>query len=176
MQYCSKCGQEIPPNSKFCPNCGRPIEQEEKDSFVDRVVQEWNDADDHTNEFHPAEIQNNKGMAVISYLGLLVFIPIIARLNVRYVRFHANQGLVLLIFSTAYNIARSILMAILRGVFSVVDIWLWNTAGGVVCGIVGTVTWIAGLVFLVLMILGIVNAANGRAKELPVIGKLRIFK
>jgi len=31
-------------------------------------------------------------------------------------------------------------------------------------------------VFLVLAVLGIVNAANGRAKELPVIGKFKILK
>jgi len=31
-------------------------------------------------------------------------------------------------------------------------------------------------VFLVLAVLGIINAANGRAKELPVIGKFKFLK
>ena len=35
---------------------------------------------------------------------------------------------------------------------------------------------VIGLLFFVLMIVGIVNAASGRAKELPVIGKIRIVK
>ena len=32
------------------------------------------------------------------------------------------------------------------------------------------------LVFLILAIIGIVNAVNGRAKELPLIGKIQILK
>ena len=32
------------------------------------------------------------------------------------------------------------------------------------------------LVFLVLAVIGIINAANGRAKELPVIGKIKLLK
>jgi len=32
------------------------------------------------------------------------------------------------------------------------------------------------LVFLVMLVLGIMNAVNGRAKELPVIGKFKILK
>jgi uncharacterized membrane protein len=32
------------------------------------------------------------------------------------------------------------------------------------------------IVFLVLAIIGIINAANGKAKELPVIGKFTLLK
>ncbi len=45
-------------------------------------------------------------------------------------------------------------------------------ASAIVCAITG----LFGLVFLVLVILGIVNAASGKAKELPVIGKYKILK
>jgi len=41
---------------------------------------------------------------------------------------------------------------------------------------VGTLLGLVNLVFLVMLVLGIVNAANGRAKELPVIGKFKILK
>lgn len=33
-----------------------------------------------------------------------------------------------------------------------------------------------GLAFLVLAVTGIVNAVNGKAKELPLIGKIRLFR
>lgn len=42
--------------------------------------------------------------------------------------------------------------------------------------IVGGIMGLCGLVFLALAILGIVNAASGKAKELPVIGKYKILK
>jgi hypothetical protein len=30
MQYCSKCGTEIPEGSRFCPKCGQPVEYAER--------------------------------------------------------------------------------------------------------------------------------------------------
>lgn len=41
---------------------------------------------------------------------------------------------------------------------------------------IATLFSLLGIVFLVLAIIGIINAANGKAKELPVIGKYRILK
>ena len=39
-----------------------------------------------------------------------------------------------------------------------------------------SIIWLVSRVFLVLLIIGIMNAANGRAKELPIIGKFKILK
>ena len=33
-----------------------------------------------------------------------------------------------------------------------------------------------GISYIVLAVIGIINAANGRAKELPVIGKIKLLK
>ena len=41
---------------------------------------------------------------------------------------------------------------------------------------ISSIIGLCSLVFLVLAVLGIVNAANGRAKELPVIGKFKFLK
>lgn len=30
MEYCSKCGTQIPEGSRFCPKCGQPVEYTEK--------------------------------------------------------------------------------------------------------------------------------------------------
>lgn len=35
---------------------------------------------------------------------------------------------------------------------------------------------LVNIIFLVLAIIGIVNAVNGKAKELPIIGKYRVIK
>ena len=45
--------------------------------------------------------------------------------------------------------------------------------GGVLAGLIG---FAVSAVLLVLMVLGIINAAQGKAKELPVIGKFRLLK
>ena len=58
--------------------------------------------------------------------------------------------------------------------------------GALICGVVALVCactvilWpialVCGIVSVVLAIIGIINAANGKAKELPVIGKFKILK
>ena len=46
----------------------------------------------------------------------------------------------------------------------------------VVPAVFSLVTAVFSLFFLVLLILGIVNAATGRARELPVIGRFRLLR
>ena len=45
-----------------------------------------------------------------------------------------------------------------------------------VASIIGNVCGLVNILFAVLVIMGIVNAVKGRAKELPVIGKITILK
>ena len=99
---------------------------------------------DTTASYAAADVQNNKVMAVLSYIGILVLIPILAAKESPFARFHANQGLILFLCEIIFAVANMILSAIFA--------------------------------FLVLLILGIVNAAQGMAKELPLIGKFRILK
>ncbi len=124
----------------------------------------FNNTADHTNTFDPADIEQNKLMGVLAYLSWLVLIPIFAAPKSKFARFHANQGLVLAIAHTAWIILSSILEFILT---------LINWYIGWIFGIIFT---LLGLVFVVPLILGIINASNGRAKELPIIGKIRILK
>lgn len=42
--------------------------------------------------------------------------------------------------------------------------------------IIGLIPCIGQIACLILMVLGIVNAANGQAKELPILGKFRLLK
>ena len=72
--------------------------------------------------------------------------------------------MILAIIDTAYWIINGVITGILMIVSPI--------ASAIVCAITG----LFGLVFLVLVILGIVNAASGKAKELPVIGKYKILK
>ncbi|MDD5952905.1 MAG: zinc-ribbon domain-containing protein [Oscillospiraceae bacterium] len=172
MRYCTKCGTQMTDEDRFCPNCGTKVPPETTgDDFVSHV-RDLNDTDDTTNQFSPQDIQQNKGFAVLSYIGLLVLIPIFGASHSRFARYHANQGLVLLIFSAAYSIARAIVMGILRAILCHDLFW----PGSVVYSIINGATGLVHILFLILMIIGIVNAAKGRAKELPVIGRIHLLK
>lgn len=187
MAFCQNCGAKLEEGVRFCPNCGSAVEgntagknstagadstrtsgtqtsgsTNEKKNF-EETIQDLNDTEDTTDQFDPADIQQNKVMAVLSYIGILVLVPILGAKDSKFARYHANQGLLLLIASATYNIALRIVNAILYAIS-------WRLA------FIGTILSAVSIAFFVLMIIGIVNAANGRAKELPVIGKYRLLK
>lgn len=115
--------------------------------------------------FERNEVSQNKVMGVLSYLGILVLIPLIAgNRQSQYVKHHVNQGIVLFILSSMVDL--------LEG-----D-WVWGLHSIIHFG-GGIFSWIfdiLGLVFFILMVMGIVTACKGERKELPIIGKIKFFK
>lgn len=103
-------------------------------------------------------------MAVLAYFGILVLIPILAAKESKFARFHANQGLILLITGVAYSI------------FVQVVIKIVSFISYVLTGIVGIALGLAWLFLLVLAIIGIINAVKGEFKQLPLIGQFQILK
>lgn len=93
-------------------------------------------------------------MGILSYLGILVLIPILAAKESPFARYHANQGLVLLLCEVGFSVASMILSVIFAFLGPLALLWT-------------LVSWLVSLAFLALLILGIVNAAQGMAKELP---------
>lgn len=164
MAFCRKCGTQVEESISLCPSCGEEIGKKgAKKSSFQEISKNLKNVSDTTSEFDSADITENKVMAIMSYLGIFVLIPIFAAKESKFAQFHANQGLALLIASIAYGIAYGILSAIImlisQALFSLV-------------GLLGFVGW----AFLALAIIGIINAASGKAKELPIIGKIRILK
>lgn len=116
-------------------------------------------------EFEKEDVEKNKGMAVLAYFSWLVIIPFIrVRKTSKFARFHINQGLVLTIVDTVYELLS---MAIVKIVMNI------STRMGL---LVETTLDLCSIVFLILFIMGVVNAAKGKAKELPTFGKIRILK
>lgn len=178
MAFCSQCGAQLESGANFCPMCGTPVnapsgaqdqvhQQRPNGSAREQVEAAFekfkSTAEDHTQQFTPEDIEQNKAMAILSYLGILVLMPIFAAKDSRFARFHANQGLVLLITLAAYGVLEHILNRVFYA------IW-WGLGS-----IFSVVLSLAYLVFLVYIVLGIVNAAKGEAKELPIIGKITIL-
>lgn len=148
MALCNKCGQQIDDNVQTCPYCGAPNGVA---GNAQNFVNNFTNTADSTAQFDPQDIQNNKVMALLAYLGFLFLIPLLAAPNSKFARYHANQGLVLFI---------------LEAITSVISIIPFGWIIGGILGIFG----------LVLTIIGIVNAANGQAKQLPLIGGITILK
>ncbi len=103
--------------------------------------------------------QNNAGnddtnnlINAVAYL--VFFVPLIVDGNNQEYKFHANQGLVLLLLSIVVSVLGSILPVI--GWFVILPV---------------------GLIFvLVLVIMGIIHGINREQKELPLIGKIKLIK
>ena len=153
MLTCKQCGTQVEDGVMNCTNCGASIEapvQQNQPIDLSEKFNEFNNTADTTSEYDAQDIEKNKVMAILAYI--LFFIPLLAAKDSKFARFHTNQGLVLF------------LGGIIASVVAVIPVIGWIVAP------------IAGLVITVLAIIGIINALNGRAKELPVIGKFKILK
>ena len=151
------------------------MNNENPNNFKDKL-KNLNNTADTTSEFDPKDVSDNKGISVLSYLGPLVFIPMFAKKDSKYARFHANQGLTMFITYVGYSIVQSVLMVILRAIFP----WKYNYGliggRGFIFNALSTVLSLVWIPIVIIAIIGIVNAASGKAKELPVIGKFKFLK
>lgn len=192
MATCTRCGAQLPEDASFCSVCGTPVaaapagpaaapqtppqtppgagtppQQQTPPAYGAAVPPPPPPGQSYAHPappevtFDPKDVQDNKAMGVLSYIGFLVLVPLLAAKGSPFARFHANQGLVLFIAELAVSIVLGILGAIL-GFF-----WIgW---------LVRILSSLCGILFLVFSILGIVNAAGGKAKELPLIGHIRLI-
>lgn len=105
------------------------------------------------------DIEKNKVFAVLAYIGILFLVPLLAAPQSKFARYHANQGAVLFLSAVVASGASVILMFIpFVGCFA------------------AFLPVVVGVGTLVLMILGIVNAASGQYKPLPLIGHFELIK
>ncbi len=143
--------------------------------FWDKVVSWFKkelDTEDHSAMLDPRDVNENKVFGIFAYLGLFVLIPMFAApKNSKFSRYHANQGLLLLICNAAY----SIISALLRLIKVPVRVY-GRVIGYSTPLALNIVLWILALPFLALAVLGIINVVKGRCKDLPFIGKFKILK
>lgn len=108
---------------------------------------------DDTGMYDTQDIQTNKVWAALSYVGILFILPLLVNGGQsRYAKYHANQGFILFLTNIVVGIASAILGKI-------------PVLGAILSALLS-------LASLALMIIGIINAANGKAKQLPLIGGL----
>ena len=98
------------------------------------------------------EVQEGIVWAIIGYLGILFLVPLLAKKDNKFALYHAKQGLVLFIAEIVGWVVMMIL-AFIPIIGWIIDALIW-------------------IFLLVLFIVGIVNAATGKYKPLPVIGQI----
>lgn len=100
-----------------------------------------------------SDIEKNKGVAIVAYF--IFFLPLLVAKDSKFAMYHANQALNLFLFSLIGWLVSFITAFILIGF------------------LIGIIVWIATIIFL---IIGIINAAKGEMKELPIIGGFELIK
>lgn len=110
------------------------------------------------------DVEKNRAFAIVAYFGIFFLVPLLAAPSSRFAKYHANQGMVLFLASLAATVGSYIL-----GVILVFIPFL----GVMIAGLLG-LSLLVGVVAMV--IIGIVNAAGGQCKPLPVIGHFELIK
>lgn len=169
MTYCVKCGAQIDERASFCPQCGAPVPKEqtqdpygyESDTYGQNGnYGQYDSYGGDTGWFVQEEVQQNKVMAVLSYIGVLVLIPLLAGDKTSaYLRQHVNQGLALFIISAVLEFVERIFDDIIP-------------LGWVISWPLG----IAQFAAFIILIMGIVSACKGTRKPLPIVGNIHILK
>ena len=195
MAFCANCGAQLEDDAKFCATCGWKAAEEvpaapapeyqaapapeyqapsQQPAGFASTVQNFNNTADTTGEYDPAEIQGGKGMSVLAYLGILCLIPLFAAKANRFVQFHVRQGFTLFVAGVALEIINLLAGLIFRAKETY---WYWTYYVHTwPYYIFAFICWIGFILIAVLSIIGIVNACKGKAKELPITGKIDLLK
>jgi uncharacterized membrane protein len=105
-----------------------------------------------------SDVEKNKALAIVGYIfPILFFLPLVMEQskNSPFAKFHANQQLLLLITAFGVQVIGVLTMIILIGLVILPIGWTF---------------------ILVCVIMGVINAANGQMKKLPLIGNFTILK
>lgn len=125
---------------------------------------------DDTKKFSKEEVSDGKVMGVISYL--VPFVPYFTEKNNKFVKYHARQGMNLLILYLMYlflqvmvsfiKVRRTIYYG--RVSYWITPWWISFPLKIILIGILSLLVW------------GIVDVCNGRARKLPILNKIKIIK
>ena len=154
MKVCPNCRLQYDDSANICGQCGGLLQQVPA-QFREMQGPVLYDATDHTAEFNPQDISDNKVFAMLPYMMSFigVVIALLAASASPYTMFHVRQGLKI----------------------SVVQILV--TVIGLIIPIIG---WIAlgicNLILLVVQIICFFRVCKGRAVEPPIISSLGFLK
>ena len=135
------------------------------------------DTKEETDSFDKEDISLNKGMALLSYLGPLALIPFLIEKKSKFCSYHSKQGVNLFIIEILFGLVSYFLTS--------------NIKIPRVCTFIDNVTYECGsftpwfvtlpislceLIIGLISLVGIIYVCQGRAKELPLVGKIKLIK
>ena len=152
MKFCPNCHLTYDDTANVCGQCGGPLQ------VIPQQVpqaQPAYDPTDHTAEFSPQDISDNKVFAMLPYLMSFigVIIALLAAPSSPYTMFHVRQGLKISVTSILVTI-----------VGAIIPFLGWIAAG------------ICAIVILVVEIICFFRVCKGQAKEPPIIKNLGFLK
>ncbi len=122
-------------------------EKNNQEEVVEEETQEEEKEEKKEEEKKQDGAEGINAIAILSYLGILVLVPLLAAKEDEFAQYHAKQGLVLLIVAVI----------------------------GMFVGAVPIIGWLLipfiSLGTIILAIMGIINVLKKEKKELPVVGK-----
>ncbi len=123
-------------------------------NFILKII---NNVEDNTEEFNIKDIEDGKDMAVLCYI--IPLIPYFLNKKNKFVKYHSIIGMNLFIIAIFYYIFFKMILSIK------IDIILFQ--------ILLPSIW---LIILLLCCIGISNVCSGKAKKLPFVDKVKIFR
>lgn len=164
MKICQNCKTQVDDNATFCTTCGAPVggapQPDYQQNPMPNAYPTMNvNPTDHTAEFSPEEVHDNKLFALMVYLFSFVgvFLAAIINLNHKseYLKFHIKQSVKLLITET--------IVAFITAILS------WTC-------IVAIAGAIALVIILVVQIICFIQTCRNKSVEPPIISSLGFLK
>ena len=147
MKTCPNCHMQMDDNTAFCPNCGAPVNNQSYQAnyqapYQAPVVSPW----DHTAEYDPEDIKQNRFFGLICYLipVLGIIYTLLAAPNSPYAKYQVKQALRFTVLESLTGMATAL---------------LWWTI------LVPIAAAIFGGFLLVIKIIAIVDVISGKVKE-----------
>ncbi len=123
-------------------------------NFILKLI---NNVPDETSKYSNKDIEDGKDLGVLCYI--MPIIPYFLNKKNKFVKYHSIIGMNLLIITIFYYI-----------IFKMISSFNINI---IALKITLTILW---LILLLLSCIGISNVCSGKARELPIINRIKIFK
>ena len=146
------------------------------EEIVDKTKDVLNDVADKSKSFTKKEKRSGRALGIVCYL--IPPIPYFLEEENKFVKFHARQGMDLLFYVIVYSLIASFIKSIIKVKVACSSIGLLSYLE--YCEI--TPEWVnyplnvLYFVFMIFAVTGIIYVLQGKAKELPILNKFKIFK
>lgn len=141
-----------------------------KEKIKEKIAVFTNSTKDYTETFSLEEIESGKALSIVSYLMPLV--PFILSKKNNYVRFHTLNGMNILF--------TYLIFLIIKRTLSYIFGTPCDLGSGLKCMILPISLRIffafINMIFSFIVLYGLLNVCNNKAKEIPIISKIKLFK